>query len=416
MRALSRRPRSERRIWGLDRNVFFAGVSSFFMDVSSEMVYSLVPIFLSSVLGVNKSLIGVIEGIAETTASMLKMVAGWLSDRLGKRKPLMVFGYSISTLSRPLLALSGSWGMVLGSRFVDRFGKGVRTAPRDAIVADSCEKSQLGRSFGFHRAMDQFGAVLGPAIAFLVLSLRPGHYRTVFWISFVPGVLCVAVIVLFIRDKARRPDDAVHQVAAKPTETRSGRWSRLRRLRGPLLAYLLVTAVFSLGNSSDAFLILRAQDVGVATVLIPVLYMMFNLIYSVLSIPAGLVADRIGRRKVALVGFAVFAGAYAWMALAASQAAAWGAFAIYGVYMAIADGNGRALLAEFSSGARRGTAFGAYHMTVGLAALPASVIAGLLYDHVSPAAPFWVGAAAAVLAGLLMLAFVPEPARERAGT
>jgi MFS family permease len=413
MRPLSHRPRSERPIWGLDRNVFFAGVSSFFMDVSSEMVYSLVPIFLSSVLGINKSLIGVIEGIAETTASMLKMVAGWLSDRLGKRKPLMVFGYSISTLSRPLLALSGSWGMVLGSRFVDRFGKGVRTAPRDAIVADSCEKSQLGRSFGFHRAMDQFGAVLGPAIAFLVLSLRPGHYRTVFWISFVPGVLCVAVIVFFIHDKARRPGEVVCQEAAKPAETPGGRWSRLR---GPLLAYLLVTAVFSLGNSSDAFLILRAQDVGVATVLIPVLYMMFNLIYSVLSIPAGLVADRIGRRKVALVGFAVFAGAYAWMALAASQAAAWGAFAIYGAYMAIADGNGRALLAEFSSGAKRGTAFGAYHMTVGLAALPASVIAGLLYDQVSPAAPFWVGAAAAVLAGVLMLAFVPEPARERAGT
>ena len=422
------------KIWGLDRNVFWAGVASFFMDVSSEMIYSLIPVFLSSVLGVNKSLIGLIEGIAETTASMLKMVAGWLSDKLGKRKSLMAFGYAVSTLSRPLMAVAGNWGMVLGSRFVDRFGKGVRTAPRDAIVADSCEKKQLGRSFGFHRAMDQFGAVVGPAIAFLVLAARPGGYRLLFWISLLPGAICVAVIVFFIHDRRRGPasaagaatggeagvcpapelsDGAAGQTAtsgaAPSPPLPSGRLGRLPRLRGPLLAYLLVTAVFSLGNSSDAFLILRARDLGVAIAMIPVLYLTFNFISSGLSIPAGLIADRIGRRKVALVGFAVFAGAYAWMALAGAQAAAWGSFAVYGVYMAIADGNGRALLGEFSSGARRGTAYGAYHMVVGVAALPASVIAGLLYDHVSAAAPFWVGAGAAVLAGVLMLATVPEP-------
>lgn len=418
-----------KKIWGLDRNVFFAGVSSFFMDISSEMVYSLVPIFLSSVLGVNKSLIGVIEGIAETTASLLKMFAGWLSDRLGRRKPLMLFGYSISTMSRPLLALAGGWGMVLGSRFVDRFGKGVRTAPRDAIVADSCEKRELGRSFGFHRGMDQFGAVIGPAIAFLVLSLQPGGYRTVFWISLIPGILCVLVIALFIHDRRRRTDSPPCEVvdpapkattrrASKSEDSSSGpnlaeRLRGIRLLPRALLAYLLVTGVFALGNSSDAFLILRAQDLQVATVMIPVLYLVFNLIYSVLAIPAGLLADRIGRRTVALIGFAVFAGAYAWMATARSQAAAWGVFAIYGVYMAIADGNGRALLAEFSPGERHGTAFGAYHMVVGLAALPASIIAGLLYDHVSAAAPFWVGAAAAVLAGVLMLALVPEPRRKQ---
>jgi MFS family permease len=417
----------KQKIWGLDRNVFWAGVSSFFMDVSSEMIYSLIPIFLSSVLGVNKSLIGVIEGIAESTASLLKMVAGWLSDKLGRRKPLMVFGYGVSTLSRPLMALAGGWGMVLGSRFVDRFGKGVRTAPRDAIIADSCEKRELGRSFGFHRAMDQFGAVLGPAIAFLVLTLRPGGYRTIFWISMIPGVLCVAVIVLFIKEKRPGPrgdtatggtasgdasgtvPPAVPPAAAAATPPPGGRFARLRRLRGPLLAYLLVTGVFSLGNSSDAFLILRARDLRVAVVMIPVLYLMFNLIYSLLSIPAGLLADRVGRRKVALLGFVVFAAAYAWMALARSQVAAWGVFAVYGVYMGIADGNGRALLAEFSSGKRHGTAFGAYHMMVGIAALPASIIAGLLYDHVSAAAPFWMGAGAAVLAGVLMLALVPEP-------
>jgi len=413
-----------RKIWGLDRNVFWAGVSSFFMDISSEMVYSLVPIFLSTVLGVNKSLIGVIEGIAETTASMLKMLAGWLSDRLGRRKPLMVFGYSTSTLSRPLLALAGGWGMVLGARFVDRFGKGVRTAPRDAIVADSCEKKELGRSFGFHRAMDQFGAVIGPGLAFLILAFRPEDYRMVFWISLAPGAVCVAVIVFFIHDRKKRtvaaqavrppvvletPVPGAAPDAGPPSDGKTAGATRRERLGGLLLAYLLVTGVFALGNSSDAFLILRAQDLQVDTVMIPLLYLMFNLIYSALSIPAGLLADRIGRRKVALIGFVVFAIAYAWMAAARSQAAAWGVFAVYGVYMAIADGNGRALLAEFSPGGRHGTAFGAYHMVVGLAALPASVIAGLLYDHVSAAAPFWLGAAAAGLAGVLMLALVPEP-------
>jgi MFS family permease len=416
------RPRSRGKIWGLERNVFWAGVSSFFMDVSSEMVYSLVPIFLSSVLNVNKAVIGVIEGIAETTASTVKMGAGWLSDRLGRRKPLMLFGYGISTLSRPLLALAGGWGMVLGSRFIDRFGKGVRTAPRDAIVADSCDKKELGRSFGFHRAMDQFGAVVGPGIAYLVLLALPEDYRMVFWISLIPGALCVLVIALFIKDRKRRataqpagPEAACELDAGVADKNDApDAPSRGRRLRGPLLAYLAVTGVFALGNSSDAFLILRSSDLGVATRMIPILYLVFNLVYACLSIPAGLLADRIGRRKLALAGFVVFAGTYAWMALARSQAAAWGVFALYGVYMGIADGNGRALLAEFSSSERHGTAFGAYHMVVGLGALPASVVAGLLYEKVSPAAPFWVGAGAAALAGVLMLVLVPEPRRRTA--
>ncbi len=405
------RPTTQSKIWGLERNVFWAGVSSFFMDVSSEMVYSLVPVFLSSVLNVNKAVIGVIEGIAETTASTLKMVAGWLSDKLGRRKPLMLFGYSISTLSRPLLALAGGWGMVLGSRFVDRFGKGVRTAPRDAIVADSCSRAELGRSFGFHRAMDQFGAVLGPAVAALVLFLRPGAYRTVFWISILPGALCVLVVALFIKDRRRRADVDVEaaSTACVSRDASTGEAGAKRRLGGPLLAYLMISGMFALGNSSDAFLILRASDLGVATALIPVLYLLFNLVYAAFSIPAGLLADKVGRRTLALAGFAVFAGAYAWMALAKSAAAAWGVFAVYGLYMGIADGNGRALLAEFSSGGRHGTAFGAYHMVVGLGALPASVVAGLLYEKVSPSAPFWVGAGAAIAAGLLMLVLVPEP-------
>jgi len=407
-----------RRVLGLEWNVFWAGLVSFFMDVSSEMVYPLVPLFLSSVLGVNKSVIGLIEGIAETTASMVKLFSGWLSDRLGRRKALMEAGYGISTVSRIGLALAGTWGAILVVRFVDRFGKGIRTAPRDAIVADASTSADLSRNFGFHRAMDQFGAVLGPGIAFLVLAASPGAYRTVFWLSVIPGVIAVLVIVLFIREgraprkvRAAEPlpnGDDTARAASDPTHRMQKLARRVETLRGPLLNYVLITGLFSVGNSSDVFLILRAQNLGVVAALIPVMYLVYNLVYSGLSIPAGLLADRLGRRRVAVVGYLIFALAYAVMALVGSAAGAWCGFLVYGVYMAVSDGNGRALLAQMSPSDRRATAFGAYHGVVGLAALPASVIAGLLWDHVSPAAPFWVGAAGGIIAAALLFLLVPE--------
>jgi MFS family permease len=407
-----------RRVLGLEWNVFFTGLVSFFMDVSSEMVYPLVPLFLSSVLGVNKSVIGLIEGVAETTASMVKLFSGWLSDRLGRRKALMEAGYGISAISRVGLALAATWGMVLVVRFVDRFGKGIRTAPRDAIIADASTSSDLSRNFGFHRAMDQFGAVVGPGIAFLVLAAKPGAYRTVFWLSVIPGMIAVLVIALFIRE--RRPPRKVRTVDSRPAEggvegTASDLTHLLRKavrraktLRGPLLNYVLIVGLFSVGNSSDVFLILRAQNLGVVAALIPIMYLVYNLVYSGLSIPAGLLADRLGRRRVAVVGYLLFAAAYAVMAMVGSAAGAWCGFLVYGLYMAVSDGNGRALLAQMSPSDRRATAFGAYHGVVGLAALPASVVAGLLWDHVSPAAPFWVGAAAGVIAAVLLVIFVPE--------
>ena len=408
----------DRRVLGLERNVFFAGIVSFFMDVSSEMVYPLVPLFLASVLGVNKSVIGLIEGVAETTASMVKLFSGWLSDRLGRRKALMEAGYGISAISRIGLALAGTWGVVLAVRFVDRFGKGVRTAPRDAIIADASTSTDLSRNFGFHRAMDQFGAVLGPGIAFLVLAANPGAYRTVFWLSVIPGLIAVLVIALFIRE--RRTPRRARAADSRPAEgdaqgTAGDLMGLLRKavrraktLRGPLLNYVLIAGLFSLGNSSDVFLILRAQNLGVVAALIPIMYLVYNLLYSGLAIPAGMLADRLGRRRVAVVGYLLFAAAYAVMAVVGSPAGAWLGFLVYGVYMAVADGNGRALLAQMSPSDRRATAFGAYHGVVGLAALPASIAAGLLWDHVSPAAPFWVGAAAGVIAAILLVIFVPE--------
>ena len=408
----------DRRVLGLERNVFFAGIVSFFMDVSSEMVYPLVPLFLASVLGVNKSVIGLIEGVAETTASMVKLFSGWLSDRLGRRKALMEAGYGISAISRIGLALAGTWGVVLAVRFVDRFGKGVRTAPRDAIIADASTSTDLSRNFGFHRAMDQFGAVLGPGIAFLVLAASPGAYRTVFWLSVIPGLIAVLVIALFIRERRtpRRARAADSRPAEGDAQGAPGDLTHLLRkavrraktLRGPLLNYVLIAGLFSLGNSSDVFLILRAQNLGVVAALIPIMYLVYNLLYSGLAIPAGMLADRLGRRRVAVVGYLLFAAAYAVMAVVGSAAGAWLGFLVYGVYMAVADGNGRALLAQMSPSDRRATAFGAYHGVVGLAALPASIAAGLLWDHVSPAAPFWVGAAAGVIAAILLVIFVPE--------
>lgn len=405
----------ERRpILGFGRNVFFAGVVSFFMDVSSEMIYPLVPLFLASVLGVSASVIGLIEGVAETTASLLKLLSGWGSDRLGRRKPLMVLGYGISALSRPLLALAGSWQQVLGMRFVDRLGKGVRTAPRDAIVADDCRPQELGRNFGFHRAMDQAGAVVGPGIAFLLLLVAPERYRLVFWISMIPAVVAVAVIVFFIREgrpgACPRPEEGggdARPGVRRPALVRLR--EGVRRLRGPLLTYVLITGLFSLSNSSDAFLILRARDLGVAAALIPILYLVFNLVYSGLSIPMGLLADRVGRKRVLVAGYLCFAAAYAGLAMAEDDLAVWGLFALYGVYMGVADGNGRAFLAQLSPPDKRGTAFGFYHAVIGGAALPASVIAGLLWDGVSPASPFWFGAAGATAAAVLLLLFVPEP-------
>jgi MFS family permease len=277
--------------------------------------------------------------------------------------------------------------------------------------------------------MDQSGAVLGPLLAAFILLLAPENYRLVFWLSLIPAAIAVLVIVLFIEDRRPRPaltaagsqgPAVAAQEMLQPAvagETAGSALARLRqrvdRLRGPLLNYILITGLFSLGNSSDAFLILRASDLGVAAALIPILYVVFNLVYSGLSIPAGLLADRVGRRQMTVVGYLVFAAAYAGMALAGSEAAAWGLFVLYGVYMGIADGNGRALLAELSPGDKKATAFGFYHSVIGLAALPASAVAGLLWDQVSHAAPFWLGAAAALLAALLMVVLVPEPRKAR---
>jgi MFS family permease len=385
----------KRKFFGFGKNVFVAGLVSFFMDVSSEMIYPLVPLFLANVLGVNKSVIGLIEGIAESTASLLKVFSGWYSDRIGNRKWLMAAGYGISTLSRPIVALATGWQHVMGSRFMDRFGKGVRTAPRDAIIAESSEKTHLGRAFGFHRSMDTMGAVVGPALAFFFLGIFSNNYRSVFWLSMIPGAIAVLLIIFFIREKKKFSQP--HSERPKLT---------LKHFDWRFKFFVVIAALFAAGNSSDVFLILRAQQVGVPTIMIPVVYLLFNLVYSLSSIPAGIAADRFGRKRVILLGFILFAILYYGFATAKDTTAIWALFGFYGLFMGLTEGIQKAFLATIIPQDFKATAFGVYNTAVGLAMLPASLIGGWLWDHVSSAATFYYGAITASLSAVLFVIFI----------
>ena len=385
----------ERKFFGFGKNVFVAGLVSFFMDVSSEMIYPLVPLFLANVLGVNKSVIGLIEGIAESTASLLKVFSGWFSDKIGNRKWLMATGYGISTLSRPIVALATGWHHVMGSRFMDRFGKGVRTAPRDAIIAESTDRAFLGRAFSFHRSLDTMGAVVGPALAFFFLGIFSNNYRIVFWLSMIPGAIAVLLIILFITEKKK----VTLPHAERPKLT-------LKHFDRRFKFFVAITTLFAIGNSSDVFLILRAQQIGIPTVMIPVVYLMFNLIYSLSAIPAGIAADRFGRKRVILLGFVLFAVLYYGFAIAGNTTTIWVLFGLYGLFMGLTEGIQKAFLATIIPQDFKATAFGVYNTAVGLAMFPASLIGGWLWDHVSPAATFYYGAITAGLSAALFVVFV----------
>jgi MFS family permease len=380
---------------GFGKNVFVAGLVSFFMDISSEMIYPLVPLFLANTLGVNKSVIGLIEGIAESTASLLRVFSGWFSDRIGNRKWLMAAGYGISTLSRPVIALAAGWHQVMGSRFIDRFGKGVRTAPRDAIIAESAGKAYLARAFSFHRSLDTMGAVAGPALAFFLLGIFSNDYRKVFWLSMIPGVIAVLLIIFFITEKKKAA--AAH--AEKPKLT-------LKQFDWRFKAFVFIAAVFAIGNSSDVFLILRAQQSGIQTTMIPVVYLLFNLIYSLSSIPAGIAADKFGKKRVILTGFILFAILYYGFAVAPDARSIWVLFGFYGLFMGLTEGIQKAFLATIIPSDFKATAFGVYNTVAGLAMLPASLIGGWLWDKVSPSATFYFGAATAALAAVLFVVFI----------
>jgi MFS family permease len=384
--------------WGISRNVFVLGLVSLFTDIASEMIYPLLPLFLANTLGVQKSVIGLIEGMAESTASLLKLFSGWLADRTGRYKLLVGLGYGASACSRPLYALvAGPW-QVLALRFLDRVGKGIRTAPRDAIIAESAPPGLTGRAFGLQRSMDTVGAVLGPGLAVFLLSLFLGSCTYVFVAASVPGFIAVLLIILLVKDPKHEKQPGA--------ELPHLRWSVFgRRFK----LFVAASFVFALGNSSNAFLLLRAQGLGIAAHFVPVVYMGYNLVSALVALPAGMLSDRLGRPKLLMAGYVAFALIYLGFAVANRPWQAWALFAGYGLYAGLTEGIEKAWVKDIAPEEQRASAFGVFHCAVGLAALPASLLAGAIWDAWGPAAMFRVDSALACLAILLFLASLIGP-------
>ena len=384
------------KLRGISRNVLVLGVVSLLTDVSSEMIYPLLPLFLTGVLGAGPAFLGAIEGIAESTAALLKLASGYVSDRLPLRKPLVVAGYGLSALARPLIALAASPVFVLGVRFCDRIGKGIRTSPRDALIADSVEPELRGRAYGFHRSMDHAGALIGPLLAAGLLAWFTLDLRTVFWLAAIPGLLAVLFLVVGIRELPRQPSSAAS----------AGKTGVTFLPRGQLRAYLLILLLFTIGNSSDAFLLLRASELGVAPALLPLLWAFFHLVKMLSVFPFGALSDRIGRRGVIIAGWGIYAAAYLGFAMATSELHIWLLFAGYGLFYGLTEGAEKALVADLAPAAERGAAFGWFNAAIGLGALPASLLFGALWQWFGPLAAFGCGAAMAAVAAVLLLIMV----------
>jgi MFS family permease len=380
---------------------------SFFTDVSTEMIYPLLPVFLASVLGANASFIGAIEGVAETTASLLKLVSGW--------KILVVIGYGIATIVRPFTAVAHSARQVLAIRLTDRIGKGIRTSPRDALLADSAPAEARGRAFGFHAAADNAGAVVGPLLAFMILKLQGvGSFegtgrllphdeqalRNVFWLAAVPGFIALAILIVVVRDVPRRAagDKAAEASGGAPGTGLSKRF----------WAYLGVVLLFTLGNSTDAFLLLRANQLGVPVAMAPILWALLNLVKSATGTYGGQLSDTIGRKPLIVGGWLLYAAVYFAFGWAAAAWQAWALFAIYGIFYGMTEGTEKALVADIVPRARRGSAFGWYNLAIGLGALPASLIFGAIWDRAGAPTAFVFGASLALVAALLMAVVAPS--------
>ncbi len=390
------------RLRGLPRNVWAVGLTSFFMDISSDMVINLLPLFLLGVLGVRAEVIGVIEGFAEWAASFFKLFSGWFSDKAGERKWLAVLGYGISAISKPFFYFAATWTWVAGARWADRVGKGVRTAPRDALIADSVKPDQRGLAFGLHRTMDTMGAMLGLIIALVVVlvvqrnstSLGRDTFQTIVLISIVPAFLAVLTLAIGARDVPVTGERAAPKFA-------------FRSLGKPFMIFIVIICIFTLGNSSDAFLTLRAQNAGLSVAGILGMLITFNLVYSLISTPAGALSDRIGRRKLIVGGWLAYAVIYFAFGLAQTGWQVWMIYAFYGIYYGMAYGTASALVADLVPAEVRGTAYGTYNAALSISALFASIIAGVLWQNVGPAAPFLFGGALALAAALLMQLWMP---------
>jgi len=394
-----------KRIWGLNPNVFFLGIVSLLTDVSSDMIFTLVPLFLSNVLGTGTTIIGLVGGLSDSTEGILKIFSGWFSDKIGRHKLLTVLGYSIATVAKPFMYLATSWGVVLSIRLSDRVGKGIRSSPRDALVAESVAAKDRGRGFGLHQAMDTTGSFLGLALAAVIIYLVQGgginlslkSYQWLVMVGVIPAVLAVVMLLIFVQEKKHSPADSP-QRSFPLAGLKGGFDTRFK-------VFLAIMAIFTLGNSSDFFVILRAQNLDVPLIQVVMMLVLFNATYAITSLPMGILSDRVGRKRVISLGWLIYGLVYLGFALASSLWQMWLLFACYGVYYGMVKGVARAFVADLVPEDRRGTAYGLFNGVVSLSLLPASLIAGWLWDILNPAAPFFFGAGLAFLAmtGILTL-------------
>ena len=378
-------------------NVVLLGLVSFFSDISAEMVYPIIPLYLSAAFGATPALIGLIEGVAESLASLLKVFSGYITDKFGKKKPIAFIGYAAGLVYKVALILAGSWGGVLGARVIDRVGKGIRTAPRDVMVCDSADGNNLGKAFGVHKALDMAGSAIGIFISYLLLEKagKTAAYKELFAISIIPAILGL-LMFFFIKEKR------THEDAKK----REPFWQNIKKLDGQLKLYLFVAFLFTLGNSSNAFLLLRAKSVGFDDNNVILLYLIFNLTASILSIPLGRLSDRVGRKKLLVAGYIVFSAVYLGFAFASSQFTIIIAFVLSGFYSAMITGVERAFIAEISPVDLKGSMLGLHSTIVGIALLPSSVIAGLLWVRFGASSPFLFGSVMSLLAAFILLLFM----------
>jgi len=378
-------------MFGIEKNVFYTGLTSFFTDTSIKMIYSVMPLFLLS-LGASKTAISLIEGIAESTASLLKAFSGYWSDKIGKNKPFMIIGYGITALVTPLYALVRIPIHVLFLRFFERIGKGLRAAPRDSLISGSIKNNDAGKNFGFHKAMDNSGAIIGPLVAFLLLYFFPLNYYNIFLFATIPAILGVLTIIIFIKE-------------AKSDKKENQNVISLKRLPKKFYFFLIIIFVFTLGNSADALLLVKTTETGIDKSYIPFVYMIFNTVSVLLAIPIGKMSDRIGREKLIILGFFIYAIVYFLFGRFNNITIFILLFIMYGGYSALTDSSQKAMISDIVDKDLKGTGYGIYHAVLGITLLPASLIAGILYDKVNSNAPFYFGSLMALLATILMLIF-----------
>jgi MFS family permease len=397
---------------GISRTVLVLGIVSLLTDISSEMIMPLRLLFLVQVLGTPLILASLVEGVAEGATSILKVISGTVADRISNRRWLVIGGYSVSNLAKPLLAWISTWQLALGLVLLDRAGKSVRGSPRDAMIADSVQANQRGKAFGFHRSADTLGAAIGPLLAVVILTATAGNLRAVFAWTLIPGVLSIIFAVLFLRDPRRlaspHPASPAARSGAQPVtvsvEPRLRAW---QGLGARFWLFVVVATIFAIGNSSDAFLFLRTEGLEASLIAVPLVYFGFNLVYAVLATPLGALSDRFGRLPILAVGFAAFTLVYLGWTRATTQWHIWGLFLLYGAYYAATEGVAKAFVSDLVPKSRRGTALGWYNGLTGFIALPANLLAAWLWTQVGPTATFGLGAWMGAIAFALLVAWWP---------